>query len=350
MIRLIPTTISLTLTEVKEFERHLRFKKYLAREDALDQLPLRTKKESSNTQKTDESAQSNVNQLATGVSPKDLSIADGKESPRLLACSPQWPLKSGDDSTKSNSQPMPNSSQSGTSSSSNIPPPTGWGNLPMTLPPPFSRDKRSVSDAQSLPSSRRGAHRQPRPGEAYQEAPETPHRRSSLRDEQADIHSSSLSRRGRRRLVSSAVRFVGSMVRSPSRSTPSPSPRATRSESGSPARQVELGRTAGVELGFRVYDDALPALSQPQTPQNLPEARHQSRLHGSYTAPLPRVASRSAYQSSTVRERRDSTGSPSGFETPGYRGLYGGLENSEDSTLFYEASRYQEGSLEVEEG
>lgn len=36
---------------------------------------------------------------------------------------------------------------------------------------------------------------------------------------------------------------------------------------------------------FKVYNDALPALQQPQTPRNLPEARHQSRISGSQTAP-----------------------------------------------------------------
>lgn len=36
---------------------------------------------------------------------------------------------------------------------------------------------------------------------------------------------------------------------------------------------------------FKVYNDALPALQQPQTPRNLPEARHQSRISGSQTTP-----------------------------------------------------------------
>lgn len=37
--------------------------------------------------------------------------------------------------------------------------------------------------------------------------------------------------------------------------------------------------------GFRIYNDAIPAAQQPQTPRNLPEARHQSRVRGSHTAP-----------------------------------------------------------------
>lgn len=46
------------------------------------------------------------------------------------------------------------------------------------------------------------------------------------------------------------------------------------------------------DLGFSsaldiiIYDDTLPPSQQPQTPRHLPEARHQSRLDGSQTAPV----------------------------------------------------------------
>lgn len=163
---------------------------------------------------------------------------------------------------------------------------------------------------------------------------------------------SSQSRRGRRRLVSSAVRFVDSIVRSSSRGSPSPSPTSSqppisRSHPGSPAREQDSEPTSG----FRIYNDSLPASSQPQTPLSLPEARHQSRLHGSYTAPLPRLPSHSACQPSTSK---DITRNSPGLQTPGFRGLYDGRENSEDSTLFYEASRFREESsleaLDAEQG
>ncbi|KAI2615152.1 hypothetical protein GGR54DRAFT_642650 [Hypoxylon sp. NC1633] len=340
------------MAEVKEFERHLRFKKYLAKEDALSQLPIRTKKDVLAAEKSRESERSNANESTSGINVvKESPITGGKDipSPRHLAYLLQRSQTSRGDSAGSSSQGVPNSSQSGTSGS---PRPTGWGNLPMTLPPPFSSEKRSVSDAQSLPSTH-GVHAQPRRDGPSRDPPVTLPRRSSLREARTDIRSGSLSRGCRRRLVSSTVRFVNSIVHSPSHSSPSPSPspHVTSSGSSSPVRDNESEVIRGQELGFRIYNDALPASSQPQTPQNLPEARHRSRLLGSYTAPVSRLASQSSHQSSSGRGTGESTHRPSDLETPGFRGLYDGLENSEDSTLFQEASRLQrESSLEVEGG
>lgn len=190
-MRLPPTTLSLTMTEVKEFEHHFRFRKYLAKEEALGQLPLRPKSKAGAVRKSyeSESVHSNANQSALEIVSKDLSPASIQESPRLLACPPRRLHKSGADSARSSSQGMPGSSQSGTSSSSNVPHPPGWGNLPIPLPPPFSKDKRSVSDAQSLPSVR-GIRTRPGRGGADQDSPATPPRRSSLRGVHVDIRSS----------------------------------------------------------------------------------------------------------------------------------------------------------------
>ncbi|KAI1474136.1 hypothetical protein F4774DRAFT_401673 [Daldinia eschscholtzii] len=343
MLRLPPTTLSLTMSEVKEFERHLRFKKYLAK-DSLGKLPIRTKR-AVLVAESFESEYDDVNQSTPEPAPKGSSDTPVKEKSKLPACPPQRPLKLSGDSIESSSQGIPSSSQSGTPSSSTLSHPMGWGNLPATLPPPFSKEKRSMSDAQSLPSAYGSMQVQPRRDSSSpsQEPPETPLRRSSLRMARTDIRSGSLSLRSRRPLVSSAVRFVESIVRSPNRNPSSnPSPRAASSEPVSPARGDELESGSGTELGFRIYDDSLPASSQPQTPLNLPEARHRSRLHGSYTAPLPRAASRSVYRASTGHGLRDTANSPSDLEAPGFRGLYGGRENSEDSTLFYDASMFQE--------
>lgn len=89
----------------------------------------------------------------------------------------------------------------------------------------------------------------------------------------------------------------------------------------------------------RVYSDLLPASSQPQTPQNLPEARHQSRLQGSYTAP-PRRASPQPMTPTSSRARGASVRrrgvSPPGLQTPGFKGLYGGAENMDDEDLAWE--------------
>ncbi|KAI1095229.1 hypothetical protein F5B19DRAFT_504674 [Rostrohypoxylon terebratum] len=340
MLRLSPTTLSLTMTEVKDFERHLRFKKYLAKEDTFGQLPIRTKQDGTTVQKSTESGRGDVDRTSSETVPKDTSIAEVKESPRLLSCPPRRPPKSGSVSAKSGSFNILNSSPSRTPSSLSTPQPTGWGNLPMTLPPPFSSEKRTVSDAQSLPSAHQNNQGQPHHGDSNQEPPATPPRRSSLRVAHAEIHSSSPPLRGRRRLVSSAVRLMESMIPSPRRgsASPSPSSRVPRPDSDSSLREAELG--------FRIYNDALPASSQPQTPHNLPEARHRSRLYGSYTAPHHCLAS---HRSSVGRPAGDTTSSPSGLEISGFQGLYGGRENSEDSALFQEASGYRDEDFGEEE-
>ncbi|KFA78300.1 hypothetical protein S40288_10731 [Stachybotrys chartarum IBT 40288] len=55
------------------------------------------------------------------------------------------------------------------------------------------------------------------------------------------------------------------------------------SELVSPRRRRHLGRSRSFEDGLdrlSIYDDSVPAASQPQTPYELPEARHQSRFGG----------------------------------------------------------------------
>ncbi|KAF5715260.1 hypothetical protein FMUND_6980 [Fusarium mundagurra] len=84
---------------------------------------------------------------------------------------------------------------------------------------------------------------------------------------------------------------------------------------------------------FPVYSDRLPVEEQPQTPRQLPEARHQSRLDGAYTAPVRRRRVRVEIDDAPVTVRRRRAGrntSPVGLRTPGFQGLYGGSENADD--------------------
>lgn len=109
------------------------------------------------------------------------------------------------------------------------------------------------------------------------------------------------------------------------------------SDEESPASTADMPRTPSQ---FRVYNDFLPASSQPQTPQNLPEARHQSHLRGSHTVP----ARYPVYPPRTPRpDRRRGVSrvrdlSPPGLQRPGFTGLYGGMENSDDLVLYSQAS------------
>lgn len=103
------------------------------------------------------------------------------------------------------------------------------------------------------------------------------------------------------------------------------------------ARPVSTPRET--DLGLRVYNDSQPASAQPQTPLNLPEARHQSRLRGPYTAPVTRAGRRASYDARRGHARSSGADSLARTIDPGFRGLYGGVENSDDLTLYHEASR-----------
>ncbi|KAI0602296.1 hypothetical protein F4775DRAFT_233897 [Biscogniauxia sp. FL1348] len=282
-----------------------------------------------------------------------------------MACAPRRPpMQSNLNAINSQDISSPSHSAVTSSPASAMSGQSGWLSLPVALPPPFSTEKRVVSDANSLPSVYAGIRTRAPREDTEQEAPVTPPRQSSLRNLHMDARTSSPMGRpqavrgsgsqlspspqtgsGRKRLLSSATRFIESVIGQSRRSSLELPIEDITSEFGSPTRDDDNTEHTAVDTGrLRIYNDMLPASSQPRTPQNLPEARHRSCLHGAYTAPLPRVARRLAYPSSTSRGRQDSSHNPSGLDTPGFRGLYGGIENSEDSTLFFEASIVHDGS------
>lgn len=113
--------------------------------------------------------------------------------------------------------------------------------------------------------------------------------------------------------------------------TPLRSSRGSRN--ASPAPPTALPNTPYRRL--RVYDDRVPASLQPQTPQHLPEARHQSRYHSSFTAPVGQpYASPHQLRAGFRRGRGTRSESPLGLDTPGFTGLYGGQENTDDDVMF----------------
>jgi hypothetical protein len=116
---------------------------------------------------------------------------------------------------------------------------------------------------------------------------------------------------------------------------------------------------------YGVYNDSLPSDAQPQTPAHLPESRHRSMYHPSYTAPVPRaVARRDTYQdnviipqrgpqrASPVRQQRrvlrrnmrsirgGRAASPVGMMQEGFRGLYGGRENGDEEQNWVDGVRF----------
>ncbi|PNY25491.1 Uncharacterized protein TCAP_04571 [Tolypocladium capitatum] len=102
--------------------------------------------------------------------------------------------------------------------------------------------------------------------------------------------------------------------------------------------------SAGPRLS--VYDDPLPETSQPPSADYLPDSRHQSRVDGTAAVPTDRLArpqvrvpapEQSQQTRTPVRRLMSSRrgDSPIGLTTPGFQGLYGGIENTDEGALYY---------------
>lgn len=166
-----------------------------------------------------------------------------------------------------------------------------------------------------------------------------------------------------RNIFHSAARLIFSYARESPRTqhgTPSVSP----STSPTP-RQILPGRSSQnasdqtPSRRYEVYNDQLSPAMQPQTPAHLPESRHRSRFHPSYTAPVNRarasfysmnsgdgtsgdIPSRQTRRVIVTPSRRGVGGrsrSPVGLLNRGFRGLYGGRENGDEQQNWVEGVR-----------
>lgn len=88
-----------------------------------------------------------------------------------------------------------------------------------------------------------------------------------------------------------------------------------------------------------VYNDSVTAMIQSQA-RHLPEARHQSRLHESYTAPSGRYLFQGPATTALGRHRRRArAASPFDTGIPGLVRLYGGMENPGELAPYDAATR-----------
>ncbi|RDL37220.1 uncharacterized protein BP5553_04653 [Venustampulla echinocandica] len=148
----------------------------------------------------------------------------------------------------------------------------------------------------------------------------------------------------------------GSLDHPPSSSNSSPTPLRIRASPGDV--NTETPRN------YRVYNDASSPRTQPQTPAHLPEARHQSRFHPSFTTPArggssigtinydgagPEQRERPVRPLSGTPSRRGvgRSDSPMGMLSRGFHGLYGGRENDDDERSWAEGISHDNAEIRL---
>jgi hypothetical protein len=150
MLRLGPTTITLTMTEVKDFEQRRRFVRYLEREETLEEkYQVWARPTSPNVQEAEAHHQAEASNSTSSLETIPLHLHE-KSSPNRSRCSSPNVFQD-DNLVRHSSISTPNSAMSSTRAlllASHPAAPRA------PLPPPFSAGVRVVSDSQALPSVR----------------------------------------------------------------------------------------------------------------------------------------------------------------------------------------------------
>jgi hypothetical protein len=162
--------------------------------------------------------------------------------------------------------------------------------------------------------------------------------------------------------IASSYRSRSPSSRSPRSRPPSPFQHSSPQLAfPTPGIRITSREIHGTPRDYRVYNDGVSPNTQPQTPAHLPESRHRSRFHPSWTAPTNRT-----WQSRLSRPsgHHDGAGSeisepavdifatpprirgpgrsdsPDGMTGSGFQGLYGGQENGDDERSWLEGVRF----------
>ncbi|KAF7519782.1 hypothetical protein G7054_g12995 [Neopestalotiopsis clavispora] len=357
MLRFPATTISLTIAEVKEHERAHRTDGHLAQSSEIHHeiFPKQTVRPvicSSPDLIYDDDRRNH----SDGAKRADASVTSSVNTDLLqgvLVHRPRRASRDGD-SGELEAQSLYSSASASRTAGLTTDIPDRSHNiaqmLSMRLPPPFSMGTRVVSNEHVMPSTRYLTGRSPRG--AGRAAPTTPSRLSSLTGHDGPVASpaSPQIQASRMRPLEVTASFARiNRISTDDEPASSSSPHSPWDTPSKPPRVSEERLHVDPRQSpskMRIYSDELPPSLQPSTPRHLPEARHQSRLRGSYTAPVTRAQSRAGHEPGTIRRRPARTPSQTGLETPGFRGLYGGTENSDDLVLYQEALHLNEGQAD----